>query len=398
VGIERDGKHVDLTITPERRSGNRLSKWGWLLAAGNLVTLILAFVVAFRRSGDLIARIGGWFLATAAISIFPPVYGTASAARHLPAPLHLLLWVTLVSEAVFPAILLTFFAVFPQPLFRRRWIWVLIWAPALLATVPQLSEVFATLYERPLGLARYVISTAAWFALRGLYLLGGLVLLGINYRRLKDVNQQRRVRVLAVGSAVGWTAMGMFLTIIVIGGGRTLAAIDARVPLLPLLLCFYLLFPLSFAYAILRHRVFDLGLMVRRGLQYALARRLLVSAMPVLAAILLLDLLLHGNQPMLAVLEKRGWVYAGLAALAAIAYMKRQKWLEALDRRFFRERYDAQRLLREVVEEVRSARSFGQVAPGVAAHIETALHPEFVSLLAREPHEPGYRSLAAAPS
>ena len=78
--------------------------------------------------------------------------------------------------------------------------------------------------------------------------------------------------------------------------------------------------------------------------------------------------------------------------------MKRQSWLEALDRRFFRERYDAHRLQREVVEEVRAARSFGQVAPGVVTHIETAFHPEFVSLLAREPGEPSYRSLAAAPS
>ena len=36
--------------------------------------------------------------------------------------------------------------------------------------------------------------------------------------------------------------------------------------------------------------------------------------------------------------------------------------------------------------------------PGVVTHIETALHPEFVSLLAREPGEPSYRSLAVAPS
>jgi antitoxin VapB len=44
-------------------------------------------------------------------------------------------------------------------------------------------------------------------------------------------------------------------------------------------------FPLSFGYAILRHRVFDLGVIFRRGLQYALARRLLLSVPPGLAAI-----------------------------------------------------------------------------------------------------------------
>jgi hypothetical protein len=55
-------------------------------------------------------------------------------------------------------------------------------------------------------------------------------------------------------------------------------------------------------------------------------------------------------------------------------------------------------LLREVVEEVREARSFGQVAPHAVTRIETALHPEFVVLLTREPQEPSYSSLAVAPA
>jgi len=169
-------------------------------------------------------------------------------------------------------------------------------------------------------------------------------------------------------------------------------------PALLLLTVLYQAFPVSWAYAILRHRLFDIRVLLRRGLQYALARRLLVSAVPVLAGILLLDLLLHGDQPILAVFRARGWMYAALAALAAVAYTQRQHWLEALDRRFFREHYDAQRLLREVVEEVRAAQSFEQQAPRAVARIEAALHPEFVALLVREPREPAYRSLAAAPA
>src|SRR5437879_12950408 len=75
-----------------------------------------------------------------------------------------------------------------------------------------------------------------------------------------------------------------------------------------------------------------------------------------------------------------------------------QQWLEALGRRFVRERYNARRLLREVVEEVRGAQSFAQMAPRVVARIEAALHPEFVTLLVREPREPAYHVLAAAPA
>jgi len=94
----------------------------------------------------------------------------------------------------------------------------------------------------------------------------------------------------------------------------------------------------------------------------------------------------------------RGWIYVVLGGMATTAYVKRQSWLEALDRRFFRERYDAQRLLREVVEEVREERSFERVAPHVVARIEAALHSEFAGLLVREPGEANYRSLAMAPA
>jgi eukaryotic-like serine/threonine-protein kinase len=54
--------------------------------------------------------------------------------------------------------------------------------------------------------------------------------------------------------------------------------------------------------------------------------------------------------------------------------------------------------LREVAEEVREARNFERVAPRVVARIEAALHPEFVALIMREPHETHFRSGAAAPA
>jgi hypothetical protein len=68
------------------------------------------------------------------------------------------------------------------------------------------------------------------------------------------------------------------------------------------------------------------------------------------------------------------------------------------DRRFFREHYDARRLLREVVEEVRIAPSFAEEeSPRVATRIEAARRPEFVALLVRQPRETFYRTLSAVP-
>jgi tRNA A-37 threonylcarbamoyl transferase component Bud32 len=395
--IEREGRRIELSVTLEPRSSLPLSPEFLLLAATDLFALALAFVVAFRRPHDLVARVGAWFLATTAIANFPPLYGFGSVWRQLPVPLGALLWVAEISELVFPAIFFTFFAIFPRPLFHRRWIWALVWAPSLLWMGLLVRVNYALVYQTSGAISLPPINFPAFFALRGCYVLGGLVVLVMNYRRLKDISERRRMRVLVVGSVIGWVAIGLFLAFIVAGGGPVTAAL-LNTPFMPTMLVLYLVFPVSFAYAILRHRVFDLGVIVRQGLQYALARGVLLTAVPVLGLVLVADLLLHGQQPLLQILRDRGWIYVVLAGLAVVAYLKRQTWLEALDRRFFRERFDAQRLLREVVEEIREASSFTQVAPRVVARVEAALHPEFAALLVREPREANYRTLAIAPA
>jgi tRNA A-37 threonylcarbamoyl transferase component Bud32 len=273
----------------------------------------------------------------------------------------------------------------------------LVWMPSVLWMVSFLRVQYALVNETAAAITPGIITIPFYFALRGIYILGGLVVLVINYRRLEDINERRRMRVLVAGSIIGWVAIGLFLAFIVVGGGPTVAALS-KTPFMPTMLVLYMLFPVSFAYAILRHRVFDLGVIVRQGLQYALARGVLLTAVPVLGLILIADLLLHGQRPLLEILRARGWIYAVLAALDLVAYVKRQTWLESLDRRFFRERFDAQRLLREVIEEIHKARSFTQVAPHVVARVEATLHPEFVAMLVREPREAAYRTLAVAPA
>lgn len=388
--IERDGRRIQLFVTLGRGPWAILSTPEGLFYGADVVTLVLALVLAFWRPYDLVARLGAWFLATIAITMIPIPYGWAALWRHLPAPLGVLLWVASVSRTLFPGIFFSFFAMFPRRLFRKGWVWLLVWAPALVEAGRRLRVVFLLFYEpeRAPG-GSFVFDERVLM----LYVLGGLAALLVNYRRSVDVNERRRVRVMVAGSVVGWLGLLTLLELFFYRG------VGFRLPsIIPFMLTsVYMVFPLSFAYAILRHRMFDLGVILRRGLQYALARRLLLSVPPALAATLLLDVLLHGNQPVFVVLRARIWAYGALAALVAIAYTQRGQWLEALDRHFFREHYNANRLLRKVAEEIGEARSFGQVAPRVVTYIETALHPEFVDLLCREPHEPCFQSLAAAP-
>jgi hypothetical protein len=159
-----------------------------------------------------------------------------------------------------------------------------------------------------------------------------------------------------------------------------------------------LLLPASFAYAVLRHRLFDVSIIIRRSLQYALARQVLMSIVPIAAVAFLADLWLNQEEPVGDILRARGWVYAGIAAFAAVARVRRDAWLAALDRRFFRERYNAQRVLRSIGDEVRRAPDIPAFAPRIVARIEEALHPELAALLMRQPGEDRYDVVASTPA
>jgi serine/threonine-protein kinase len=390
--ISRASERLELTLTPPRASwSEQLPGTALPLYAFMLTSLVLGLLIAFRRPYDPLARMGAWLLGVAAVAFgFPD--GWAATWRHLPGWLGLLLWIPEISRFVSDAILFTFFTIFPGKMFSTRRPWLLIWTPALALLPWRVLGAYRVIYEpgRAPDVPAWVFSA---ISLRSsVYVLGSLAVLILSYRRLEDANQRRRVRVVLAGmvastvGVVGWVA---------VGAGRGVAFwLQVLQALLYLLL---LAFPLSFAYAILRHRLFDVGVLIRQGLQYAVARGALLSLAPLLGVILLADAFLHADQPLISILAMRGWVYIAAGGLAILAHTRRERWLEALDRRFFRERYDAQQLLREVVEDIRQAGSLERVAPRVVARIEAALHPEFVALLVHERSETSYRSLAASP-
>jgi len=143
--------------------------------------------------------------------------------------------------------------------------------------------------------------------------------------------------------------------------------------------------PGSFAYAILRHRLFDLRVMVRQGVRYALARRLLDALLPAVAALLLAELMWHGDQPLATMVRSRWWWYVLIVGALVLIRDRRESWLRALDRRFFRDRYDAERLLDNVVNQIGRAPSFESIVPSVVQQIDEALHPTFVEVFQYAP-------------
>lgn len=407
--IDRDGQQEELTLTLGRRSWTLLPLFeqaGTIAGMGcALLSALLAIVLAFSRPRDPVACLGALALGLLSLSALSVNTGYFSECRRLPLPMGIFVFWPFASGFLFPPVFFCFCAMFPRTLFRARWVWSFLLLPGVFLVgfiVTVSGSVF--LNAAPLSSPGALITdhTPDWVPQMGasillLYMVGGLGALVLNDRR-SDVNQRRRIRVLVAGTLLAFVGEVPPSAFSVLRSSSPAARFFMSDGYLAFVTLLFAALPISWAYAIRRHQLFDIRVLLRQGLQYALARRVLLATVPALVLLLVADVLMHGQQPFLDVLRGRGWIYLFLGALAALTLVNRQTWLDALDRRFFRERYDARRLLREVAEEIREARTFAQVAPRVAIRIEAALHPEFAALVSREPHDTAYRTAAIAPA
>jgi hypothetical protein len=125
--------------------------------------------------------------------------------------------------------------------------------------------------------------------------------------------------------------------------------------------------PFVTAYSVLFDRIVELRVVLRTALQYVLARYtiLALTMVPFAAAVLLM--VRHRAEPIATLMS--GPRPLGLASLKL-----RRRWLEALDRRYFREQYDARQVVDGLVSGALAARDASDLESRIRAAIERALH------------------------
>lgn len=149
---------------------------------------------------------------------------------------------------------------------------------------------------------------------------------------------------------------------------------------------FVLLLPLLTPYAVLVHDILDVRLLARKAVQYALARytTIVLAALPLSALAFyffqhrhdqVVDFFSGSRLPLLST--------ATLVGFAALHY--RKTLLETIDRRFFREQYDARRILTQLLDRVRGTSGTSALALLIAEQVDLALHLEGISLLVLDP-------------
>src|SRR5215472_8698193 len=403
IVVARGNQELHLALVVKRtmlQSFHAQSYLGWWVeVVVSLIQLLLGLLVLFKRPRDLTAVAAGIFLCSLGTGnpFFLHWPGASVAWRNLPTAIEWLIFpaVTLNLGGLPLAPTLLFSLSFPKPLLHRRWAWALL---AVLAG-PLLAGMIVIGYMLLFFANPNVSAIPDWFlAIVGLAtpitFLTSLFILTVNYFTLRVANERRRFRLVLFG-------LLLFLANVLAG---ILFSLSPKTRWLTELVFSPLVFgvvqipfTICVAYAVLKQRLFQVRLIVRQSLQYAVARGVLLIPVPILAGILIFDLLVHKDQPFGLLLSAHGWAYALLVVIGIVAHTKQSQWMAALDRRFYREHYNAQHLLRQTVDEIRASSNLAEVAPKVVTRIEQALHPEFVAILMHETGESLYRGIASAP-
>jgi phosphoserine phosphatase RsbU/P len=298
-------------------------------------------------------------------------------------------------RGLLPALFYYFFAVFPvqSPLDRvLPWLkHALTWA-FILTGLPFLWTVASTgSYAGMIEFSEFIKRWIDPKSISVVYTVGGFALgltsLAWNAFSAPTAEAKRKIRVMMLGTAAGTIPL-IAMTFFIFQSGK-----DAS----PLSLPFYVwvvsvacltLVPLSFAYAVIKHRVMEIPGLLKRGARYILVRRgfaLFITLASIAAAWVFVRFFFQFfpwiSAPGSGAVVTVGMAGAGIGGLIAFGTARIQEGVRhRLDRAFFRGAYDARQILEELSEKIRTAGSGEELAKLLEDQITRALHPSSLTL------------------
>jgi len=387
--IQRSGESGPLSLTATFRAAEgmgdtSLARKGAMEVIGiyPLLFLVVGLAVLFLRPQDsnawLLALMFAGFIAEAAM---PDTIGVA------PDLLMRFMYVsqTLI-KSLLPGLFFFFFAVFPtrSPIDRKLpWLkWALLIVGACfgwggvrhgdLEAVPLLS---AFVGKSAVDLTNTIFGYGA--------VILGLASLLWNVRGAPRVEDRRRLSVMLWGMLVGVTPA------ILIGLPYDLAHTGPPFWLGFARGVFLFLVPLSFAYAVLKHRVMAIPVLLRRSARYLLVER----GFAILILLISVGLTLWFGQAyskrFMAGSKAAFPIGATFGVLVFTAATQVQRQVRTrLDRAFFRSAYDAQQILENLAADTLAVTDREALANLLHEQIDDALHPQplYVYLQANDGH------------
>jgi len=378
VSRTADGQRRILDI-PVRMQSIPTDPWEWAVVLClnvflDLSCLLVGFYIAFARPRDPLA-----WLALAVLLSFTQIAASGTS-WALPSPWRELLFIyhPILSNS-WPLWLVLFGLYFPVPfeyMQRRRWPqWLLASSCIVLAALDIYGNFRAGSHISELGwlASFYQGASRPVTVLFTIYIFAFFYLLSSKKHRLPNNDAKRRMNLMIAGC----TAALLPIFPVALGESGIIPRLPAWITTICLLML--VLFPITMAYVIVVQQAMDVRMVVRTGVRYTIASNgLKVARLLLLAGLAALTIHLtnqSGHRWQAVIIASAGTaVIIGFRNLAT----KASAWM---DRRFFREAYDAEIILTELSNSVASIRDVKLLAETVARRIAASLHVGRVAFL-----------------
>ena len=363
---------VDVRIAPVPAGSGTLY---FLLAGVGIFTLLVGGAVRLRRPRDP-ATLHFFWLAVAFFGVF-----TFSFSGRLDRLDWIFYWGDVASILLLPPLFLHFTLVFPER--PRRWatgssraLFPLIYLPAVLLFGSRVVALVRSGSDAQLFVGVIGTIDRLELAYLAVCFVGGLAMLTRLFGEVRSITARRQLRWIAWGTALG---AGPFA----FGYALPYAAgVDPSLPMglsaIPLSLI-----PLAYASAIVRYRLMDVEVIVKRALVYTAA----LAAVVAIYVVLLQGL----ERVFLSETDDHNWLIALLVTLVAflLAPPVKNAIQNMLDRAFYRDRYDYRRALVGFARDLNSDLDLNRLSERLVTRVmETLLVDRMVLMLEDEvaPH------------
>ena len=303
----------------------------------------------------------------------------------LSAPLTMFAWLAMPLAFPLIAIAILYFPSKSRVLVRYPWLHAVPLVVALPMVIPATgTALFLAGADRLLGMATWDASHPGVFYASfagGLLLNIAAMLEGVwRYKHNPDQLERRRVAVATC------TLVLATLAFTIKDGVPAVYAMAGTPVALPwwLTLSMHLLTALAGAgitYTVAVHRVLAPRVVVRQSLQYALARKTLGFAAALPATLLVVSLIEQRDRSLSEIVSGQPLFYAVLLVMVVVGLKYRDRERAWLDRRFFRQEYDARAVLLSLSGRIPYETDPNELTALVVQQIDAALHPTMVAVL-----------------
>ncbi len=337
----------------------------WALCTAIWCTV--GFLIFWRKSDNWLALLAAFFLVILGLNSSANVsYALALAYPALAVPSSFLDFLGYVS-------LFAFFVLFPNGRVVPRW----------MVLILLLFILFTFLNTFPSPISPFTASWPAWLST----LLGYLIPLAAiifsqiyRYRRVSTPLERQQTKWVVFGLTVALGLVIAFLAINAlfppsVNSNNVVGQLVSNI-IFPIAVS---LVPLSIGFSILRYRLYDIDLLINRTLVYGTLTVLLALAYVVL--IFGLQYLLRGIMSQ----SNDVAIVVSTLAIAALFQPLRHRIQESIDRRFYRRKYDAAKVVEAFSSTLRNEVDLNQLREHLITVVQDTMQPSYISLWLREP-------------